>query len=101
VAAFSLTNPNRVRSLIGAFATANPTGFHAISGKGYDLVCDVIAELDGINPQVAARLLTGFRSWRSLEEVRRKLARERLELLGRKNDLSRDSSDILERMLKA
>jgi len=71
---FSLTNPNRLRSLIGAFAGANPTAFNAASGGGYKLVADVIARVDRINPQIAARLATAFRSYRSLEPGRRKLA---------------------------
>ncbi|MEM7464134.1 MAG: aminopeptidase N [Pseudomonadota bacterium] len=100
-ASFSFSNPNRVRSLIGAFAMSNPTGFHAASGKGYALVSDVIEELDPINPQVAARLLTSFRSWKSLEEQRRKLAQTQLEKLAGRPNLSRDSADIIQRILGA
>lgn len=98
---FSFSNPNRVRALIGAFAMSNPTGFNSATGKGYVLVCNAIEELDQINPQVAARLLTSFRSWKSLEEKRRKLARGSLEKLGSKQNLSRDSADILQRILAA
>ena len=52
---FSLHNPNRLRSVIGVFAMANPTAFNAENGNGFKLVLDTIAKLDAINPQVAAR----------------------------------------------
>ena len=77
--AFSLTNPNRVRALIGAFANGNPTGFNAADGAGYRFVAETVLKLDEVNPQVAARLLSAFRSWRNLEAGRRALAREALE----------------------
>ncbi|MCB1460741.1 MAG: aminopeptidase N C-terminal domain-containing protein, partial [Nitratireductor sp.] len=97
--AFSIRNPNRVRSLIGMFATANVTGFNAASGEGYDLVCAKIAEIDAINPQVAARLMTAFRSWRMFEPGRRKLAQTAMKRLQSENMLSRDTRDILDRIL--
>ena len=96
---FSFTNPNRLRSLIGVFASANPSGFNAASGAGYELVAQTVAKLDRINPQVAARLLTSFRSFRALEAGRRKLARQALEKLSSSGELSRDVSDILNRTL--
>ncbi len=96
---FSLTNPNRVRSLIGTFAVANPSGFNDVSGEGYQLVVETIAKLDRINPQVAARMLTSFRSFRSLEPERRKLAENTLKDLKKLPELSRDVQDILSRTL--
>ena len=65
--AFSLANPNRVRALIGAFAQANHTQFNRADGAGYDFVADIVLALDPKNPQVAARLMGAFRSWRALE----------------------------------
>ncbi|PCI04361.1 MAG: aminopeptidase N [Hyphomicrobiales bacterium] len=96
---FSITNPNRVRATIGVFASANPTGFNAQSGKGYALVANTVKKLDKINPQVAARMLTAFRSYRSLEPVRRKLAETALKDLAKTKTLSKDVSDILSRTL--
>ncbi|MGI9352481.1 MAG: aminopeptidase N [Rhizobiaceae bacterium] len=96
---FSLNNPNRLRSLIGVFAMANPTGFNAKKGNGYKLVTGIIGQLDSINPQVAARLLTSFRSYGSLEPARRKLAHQYLTQLQERENLSRDVSDILDRIL--
>jgi len=96
---FSLANPNRVRALTGTFAAANPVAFHAASGAGYALVADTVMELDGINPQVAARLASAFRSWRTLEPVRRGKAKEALERIRTRPALSADTRDIVTRML--
>jgi len=62
--AFSINNPNKVRSLIGAF-TANLVGFHSLDGAGYEFLADKIIELNEINPQVAARIAGTFNNWRS------------------------------------
>jgi aminopeptidase N len=97
--AFSLTNPNRLRSLIGAFATGNLTRFNAADGSGYDLLVDIVIEVDPKNPQVAARLLAAFRSWRSLESGRRALAEAALQRVAAVKDLSPDVRDIAQRSL--
>ncbi|VTZ49067.1 Aminopeptidase N [Methylocella tundrae] len=98
-AAFSLQNPNRVRSLIGAFATGNQTRFNAPDGSGYDFVAGVVLDLDQKNPQVAARLLAAFKSWRSLEAKRRGLAEAALRRIAAEGALSADVKDIVERSL--
>ncbi len=97
--AFSLTNPNRVRSLIGTFANANPTRFNAPDGSGYAFLGEIVAELDPINPQIAARLLSAFRSWRNLEPVRRARAEATLRQIAASKTLSSDARDIVERAL--
>jgi aminopeptidase N len=96
---FSLTNPNRVYSLISAFCNANPTRFHAADGSGYALLADVVFELDDKNPQVTARLLTALRSWRTLEKKRRDLAEQTLRRVLGKPSLSSDATDIVSRAL--
>jgi aminopeptidase N len=96
---FTLANPNRARSLIGAFANGNLRAFHAPDGSGYRLVTGVIAELDARNPQVAARLATAFRTWRTLEPQRRAVAEAALCDLAHDASRSRDLADILERSL--
>jgi aminopeptidase N len=97
--AFSLANPNRVRSLVGAFATANQTGFHRADGAGYALFCDTVLAVEKRNPQVAARLATALRSWRSLEPKRQAKARETLLAIAATENLSADVRDIVERTL--
>ncbi|MBX3581323.1 MAG: aminopeptidase N [Rhizobiaceae bacterium] len=96
-AVFSMSNPNRVRALIGAFATANQTGFNRADGTGYDFFVRSILEIEPRNPQLAARLATALRSWRSLEPARRDKAREALLLMARTKTLSADLRDIVER----
>jgi aminopeptidase N len=97
--AFSLTNPNRVRSLIGAFAAGNQTQFNAADGSGYHFLAEIVIGLDRTNPQVAARLLAAFKSWRALESKRSALAEAALRRVAQVNDLSADVKDIAERSL--
>jgi aminopeptidase N len=96
---FSLANPNRVRSLIGSFAQANPTQFNRVDGRGYAFVAETLMALQAKNPQVAARLMTAFRSWRALEPVRRAKAEATLRTVAAAPDLSRDVKDIVDRSL--
>ena len=97
--AFSLTNPNRVRALVGAFATANPTQFNAPDGSGFAFLAQSVIDLDRINAQVAARMLAAFRSWRSLEPGRRELAQAALRRVAGTSGLSVDTADIAARSL--
>ena len=97
--AFSMSNPNRVRSLITAFASANPTQFNRADGAGYDFIADTVLALDGPNPQVAARMLAAFKSWRMLEPGRRARAEAALRRVAAQPSLSRDVSDIAQRTL--
>jgi aminopeptidase N len=90
-----------VRALIGAFAQANPTQFNKADGSGYDFVAECILEIDGKNPQVAARLATAFRSWRTMDAPRRKAAEAALSRIKAAPALSRDVADIVERALAA
>jgi aminopeptidase N len=97
--AFSFSNPNRIRALIGAFAQANQTQFNRPDGAGYDLVVETALSLDARNPQVAARLMGAFKSWRALEPERRAKAEASLRRAREKPDLSRDVADIVGRAL--
>jgi aminopeptidase N len=97
--AFSFANPNRVRSLIGAYAQSNPTQFNRADGAGFDFIADVILSLDPKNPQLSARMATAFRTWRMLEEGRRGKAQAALTRIKATPNLSRDLSDIVERAL--
>ncbi len=97
--AFSMSNPNRVRALIGNFAQANQTQFNRRDGEGYAFHADTVLALDAINPQVAARLMTAFRSWRALESERRAKAEAALKRVAAGKALSRDLQDIVSRTL--
>jgi aminopeptidase N len=97
---FDFSNPNRVRSLVHAFATGNPTQFARADGLGFEFVADNALAIDQRNPQVASRLLTCFRSWRALEKSRSHLAEAALLRISEAENLSRDSRDIVERCLQ-
>jgi aminopeptidase N len=97
--AFSMGNPNRVRALIGSFALNNPTQFHRRDGSGYEFLADIVIELDGKNPQVAARLLTAFGTWRMMEAERRRRAEGELRRIAQRPNLSPDVADIAQRSL--
>ena len=99
--AFSFANPNRVRALIGAFAQGNPTQFNRADGAGYEFIADNVLALDPKNPQLAARLATAFRTWRTLEQGRRGKAQAALERIRAATNRSRDLADIIERALAA
>ena len=97
--AFSMNNPNRVRSLIGGFAHNNATQFNRADGAGYAFVADTVLTLDAKNPQVASRLATAFRSWRALERGRRDQAEAALRRIADASTLSADVNDIVSRAL--
>jgi aminopeptidase N len=97
--AFTLANPNRVRSLIGAFAQANPTGFHRADGAGYAFVADHVLALDKRNPQVASRLAQPFGRWRRHDAQRQEHMRAQLERILATAGLSRDVYEIASKSL--
>ncbi len=97
---FSLTAPNKVRSLIGNFANANAVQFNRIDGAGYEFVAGQVLAIQTFNPQIAARMLGCFRSWRSLEPDRRKLARKALQKIAKAEGLSRDVYEIVTRIIE-
>ena len=67
---FQLTNPNRVRALIGSFAMRNPAAFHLADGTAYRWLAERVIELDALNPQIAARLLNPLTQWRRYDADR-------------------------------
>ena len=86
---FALTNPNRMRSLVGAFS-ANQRAFHDPSGRGYRFLADTILAVDALNPQTAARLVPPLGRWRRFDEARGALMRAELERILAKDGLSKD-----------
>ena len=97
---FTLKNPNRARSLLGAFASTNPSGFHRADGAAYQFLAERLAQLDALNPQIAARLATAFNGWQRLESVRRSAARQALEGLVQREGLSPNLSEIANNVLQ-
>ncbi|MDX2418561.1 MAG: aminopeptidase N [Xanthomonadales bacterium] len=97
--AFSIQNPNKVRSLIGVFAMLNPTGFHAADGSGYTFHADRVIELDVLNPQVAARMASAFNRWKRYDENRKMLMKTQLQRIAAVDNLSSDVSEIVNNAL--
>ena len=97
--AFTLHNPNRVQSLLGAFVRGNPSGFHRLDGAGYRFLTERLAALDALNPQVAARLATAFNGWQRLEPTRRTQAQAAIMELAGQAGLSRNLAEIIGNVL--
>ncbi|WP_150292136.1 aminopeptidase N [Sphingobium estronivorans] len=96
---FTLANPNRVRSLYGAFA-GNQWAFHHKSGKGYRLVADCIIALDKLNPQTAARLVPPLGRWKRFDEGRAALMRAELQRILAEAGLSKDVTEQVSKSLE-
>ena len=97
---FSLSNPNRVRSLVLSLCNFNPAAFHRTDAKGYVFWAEKVVELDAINPQVASRLARALDRWRLLAEPYRSAAREAIVRVAAKADLSPDVREVVDRALK-
>jgi len=97
---FNIKNPNRARSLFGAFAMNNPACFHTENGSGYTFLANAIIELNSINPQIAARLLTPMRDWRRYSPDRQDKMKAALERILATPGLSPDVFEIASKSLK-
>jgi len=97
---FDLKNPNRVRSLLGAFCSANPLCFHHESGFGYHLLGQYIETIDAMNPQIASRLCVPLTRWKRHNDGRQKLMLKELKRLISLPELSKDVTELVEKSLK-
>ncbi len=95
---FSLSNPNRTRSLIGGFASGNPAAFHAADGSGYQFLAEILSDLNQRNPQIAARLIEPLIRLKRYDAGRQALMRKALEQL---KELENLSGDLYEKISKA
>lgn len=95
---FTLSNPNRIRSLVGAFASANPAAFHAADGSGYEFLVQILSDLNTRNPQVAARMIEPLIRLKRYDAGRQALMRNALEQL---QALDKLSGDLFEKISKA
>lgn len=98
--AFRMTNPNKVRALIGRFCSGNPVRFHASNGEGYRFLAGQILALDNINPQMAARLASTLSRWRRFDEARQNLMQSELQRILATPDLSKDVYEIVSKSLE-
>ena len=97
--AFTLKNPNRVRSVVSSFCHGNQVRFHAADGSGYAFAADQIIAIDSLNPQVAARLARSFDRWRKFDRARREQAQAALERVRGTAGLSKDTFEVVTRAL--
>jgi aminopeptidase N len=98
--AFDIKNPNRVYALIGAFGQQNLFHFHDKSGEGYAFLVTVVQQLDGLNPQVAARMVQPLINWRRYDKQRQALMCQQLETLIKNNKLSADLYEVVSKSLR-
>ena len=96
--AFELTSPNRVRALLGSFANGNPSAFHVPDGSGYRLYTMALAELDRVNPQVAARMANALAVLPRLVPALQTVMRAATEDL-RGRECSANLAEVLDRLL--
>jgi aminopeptidase N len=96
---FSMKNPNRLRSLIAVFCAGNPVHFHRADGAGYRFLADSVLELDPMNPQVSARLVSLFNQWRRFDIERQGLMQAQLKRIAETENLSKDVFEIVGRAL--
>ena len=98
--AFDPKNPNKIRSLIGRFAMANPVNFHHESGAGYEFITDYVIDLDKRNPQVASRLVRALAKWQQFEPARAALMKASLQKIHGESGISNDVFEIVDKSLK-
>ena len=98
---FSMTRPNTVRSVIGAFTGSGMHNFHNKEGTGYTWLADKIIELDAINPQIAARLVAPLIKYKRFAQPNRDLMKAQLERIIKVEKLSKNTYEIVSKGLGA
>jgi aminopeptidase N len=97
--AFSLTNPNKVYSLLGTFFKSNPGEFHAPDGSGHAFWAEQVIALDARNPHVSARMARALENWRRFTPALQESIRARLEAVAVAPGLSPDVAEIVAKAL--
>ena len=94
---FTIKNPNRVRSVIGSFSQ-NYIQFHC--QDGYELMSEVVIELDDLNPQIAARFAGIFNHWRRFVPRYSKLQELQIKSIIDRDKISKDVFEIVQSAIK-
>ena len=97
---FTIRNPNRFRSVLGAL-TMNPAGFHRADGEGYRVLADWLIALDPLNPQTTARMCSAFETWKRYDAARQAKIAAQLDRILATPDLSRDTTEMVSRIRNA
>jgi len=98
--AFTFSNPNKIRSLIGGFCNANLVNFHNPDGSGYEFLKQRILALHSRNPQVAARLMTPLTRWQKFPDPNRQQMRDALQVIADEPGLVKDIVEIATKSLQ-
>lgn len=96
---FDVKNPNRARSIYGAFGMLNLRNFHHKNGSGYEFLGRAVEKLDSINPQIASRLCSPLTRWTKFDEGRSNLMRRELKRLSETKKISKDLYEIVSKSL--
>jgi aminopeptidase N len=97
---FNWKNPNRFRAVFGSLVMHH-AGFHHASGAGYALLADWLIKLDPVNPQTTARMCSAFQTWKRYDADRQALIRAQVQRILDTPDLSRDTTEMLSRIIAA
>ena len=93
--AFDMTNPNKVRALMGGFAGGNPTSFHAKDGSGYKLLADVVIEMNAINPRTATQIVRPLTQFKRYDLARQELMLAELERVMETPNLDKGLKEVV------
>ena len=97
---FSITNPNKVRSLVGALVGSNTMQFHNSTGAGYEFLANMVIKLNKVNPQIGSRLAKQFGPWKKLDNKRKAIIKELLEQILAIENLSNDIYEVVNKSLQ-
>tara|TARA_Y100000994_G_scaffold213549_1_gene188911 strand:- start:21 stop:470 length:450 start_codon:yes stop_codon:yes gene_type:complete len=98
---FNYKNPNHVRAVLTTFAKNNSINFHHSSGSGYKFIAEQIIYLDSINPSSASGLASAFSNWKNLELDKRKIIKKNLLKIRKKKNLSTNTFEIIDNIIKS
>lgn len=96
---FDTSNPNRLRSVYGAFASSNPGQFHTADGSGHQWIADAVIAIDARNPQVAARLVSPLTRWQRFSESTATSMKQQLQRIAKSDSLSPDVFELVSKGL--
>ncbi len=94
---YDARNPNRMRSLVGAFAAGNPARFHDQSGAGYRFLADQILMIDGFNPVAAARMIDPLAGWARYTPELGALMRAELDRIAGSDGVSKNVLELADK----
>ena len=88
--AFDENNPNKLRSVLGAFMNGNPVHFYAEDGSGYEFIGECLIDIDVRNPQLAARMalpLTRIAQYAPWRQAQMRVALQKVQNEAKSSDL--------------